>query len=222
MDGLARIVVVANTKGGVGKSTLAANLAWAFATHATLRRRVLLVDADPQASVTKWFDLATDAVPFERVQLTTARVLQGQLPRLRRQQDLILVDCPPMDSHVTAAAVAAAHLGLIPVLPSPMDMLAYSTLLPVLRQAQALNADLRLRFVVNQLSPRTVLAREVQESLTDAEVRLCRTQIHLRQVYRRAISAGTAAAAAPGPARDEIVALAKDVLHALAEKDAHA
>jgi chromosome partitioning protein len=214
----ARIVAVANTKGGVGKSTLAANLAWAFATHAPLRRRVLLVDADPQASVTKWFDLAPAELPFDRLQLTTARVLHGQLPRLLRQHDVILVDCPPMDSHVTAAAIATAHLGLIPVLPSPMDMLAYSTLLPVLRQAQAVNAGLRLRLVVNQLSPRTVLAREVQESLTDTEIPLCPTQIHLRQIYRRAIAAGTAAGARPGPARDEIVALAKDVLHALHDR----
>ncbi len=222
MDGRAYIVAVANTKGGVGKSTLSANLAWAFATHATLRRRVLLVDADPQASVTKWFDLAPEALPFDRLQLTTARVLQGQLPRLVRQHDVILVDCPPMDSNVTAAAITASHLGLIPVMPSPMDMLAYSTLLPVLRQAQAVNASLRLRFVVNQLSPRTVLAREVQESLTDTEITLCSTHIHLRQIYRRAIAAGTAAVAHAGPARDEIVALAKDVLHALQESDPQA
>jgi chromosome partitioning protein len=208
---------VANTKGGVGKSTLSANLAWALSAHAPLQRRVLLVDADPQASVTKWFDLAPEALPFDRLQLTTARVLQGQLPRLRRQHDVILVDCPPMDSNVTAAAISAAHLGLIPVLPSPMDMLAYSTLLPVLHQAKAINTDLRLRFVVNQISPRTVLAREVKESLTDTEIQLFRTHIHLRQIYRRSIADGTTAAA-----RDEIVALAKDVLHVLQEHDIQA
>jgi cellulose biosynthesis protein BcsQ len=127
-----------------------------------------------------------------------------------------------MDSNVTAAAISAAHLGLIPVLPSPMDMLAYSTLLPVLHQAKAINADLRLRFVVNQLSPRTVLAREVKESLTDTEIPLFRTHIHLRQIYRRSIADGTTAAAHAGPAHDEIVALAKDVLHALQEHDIQA
>ena len=73
-----RVITVANTKGGVGKSTLAGNLVWALATEAG--RRVLLVDADPQASVTKWFDLASQDLPFDRTQLTTARVLHHQLP----------------------------------------------------------------------------------------------------------------------------------------------
>jgi cellulose biosynthesis protein BcsQ len=64
-----------------------------------------LIDADPQASVTKWFDLATAELPFDRTQLTTARVLHQQLSRLRQQYELIVVDCPPMQSDVTATAV---------------------------------------------------------------------------------------------------------------------
>jgi chromosome partitioning protein len=129
-----QVIAIANTKGGVGKSTLAGNLVWALATQTG--RRVLLVDADPQASVTKWFDLAAEDLPFDRTQLTTARVLHQQLPRLRQAYDFIVVDCPPMQSDVTAAAVTQAGLGLVPVLPSPLDMLAYSELVPLLRQAQ--------------------------------------------------------------------------------------
>ena len=132
-----QVITIANTKGGVGKSTLAGNLTWALATQTG--RRVLLVDADPQASVTKWFDLATAELPFDRTQLTTARVLHQQLPRLRQQYELIVVDCPPMQSDVTAAAVTQADLGLVPVLPSPLDVLAYSELVPLLRQAQGMN-----------------------------------------------------------------------------------
>src|SRR3954464_3306778 len=167
MAGSGRGFAIANTKGGGGKSTLAGNLAWAFATEA--KKTVLLVDADPQASITKWFDLA-ETVPFDRTQLTTARVLQQQLPRLRQQFALILVDCPPMQSDVTASAVTQADLGLVPVQPSPLDMLAYSELVPLLRQAQGFNASLILRFVVNQVTTRTVLAGEVNESLADAEI----------------------------------------------------
>jgi chromosome partitioning protein len=208
-----RVIAIANTKGGVGKSTLAGNLVWALATQTG--RRILLVDADPQASVTKWFDLAAEELLFDRTQLTTARVLHQQLPRLRQQYDLIIVDCPPMQSDVTAAAVTQANLGLVPVLPSPLDVLAYSELVPLLRQAQGVNTTLRLHFVINQLAPRTALAREVRETLADADIPVLPTYVHDRQMYRRVVAQGHTVLSEAGPARDEILALMKDVLDAL-------
>jgi chromosome partitioning protein len=208
------IIAAANTKGGVGKSTLAGNLAWAFATHESQPKRVMLVDADPQASITKWFDLS-DAIPFDRIQLSTARVLQHQLPRLREEYQVIIVDCPPMQSDITAAAVAQADLALIPVQPSPLDVLAYSELVPLLRQAQGFNPALKLRFVVNQLTPRTVLGRDVAESLADAEIPMMQTMIHSRQAYRRVIALGGSVVTESEPGRDEIIALAGDITHAL-------
>lgn len=48
-----RIITVINAKGGVGKSTVAMNLAAAFARQ---RSRVLLSDLDPQAQLTEWLD----------------------------------------------------------------------------------------------------------------------------------------------------------------------
>ncbi len=209
-----RVVAIANTKGGVGKSTIAGNLAWTFATQDGLTRRILLADADPQATVTKWFDL-TESVPFDRIQLTTARVLQHQLPRFREQYRLTLVDCPPMESDVTAAAVTQADLAIIPVQPSPIDILAYGDFLPLLRQTQKLNPSLKLRFVVNQLAPRTVLAREVGDSLADSDVPLLPTMLHYRQIYRRVVISGSSVVGQNGPARDEIINLAKDIDHAL-------
>jgi chromosome partitioning protein len=213
-----KVVAVANTKGGVGKSTIAGNLAWAFATQEDSRQRVLLVDADSQASITKWFDLS-DTVPFERIQLTTARVLQHQLPRLRQQYELILVDCPPMQSEVTAAAVTQADLGVVPVQPSPLDILAYTDLVPLLRQAQGFNAALKLRFVVNQLSPRTVLGGEVAISLAEAGIPLLPTMIHDRQIYRLVVAQGASVVGESGPAREEILALTRDLLHVLEGKE---
>src|SRR5262245_56211220 len=210
------VVAVANTKGGVGKSTIAGNLAWAFATIPEGPRPVMLVDADPQASLTKWFDL-TDTSPFDRTQLNTARVLQQQLSRLRWQYELGLVDCPPMQSDITAAAVAQADLALVPVHPSPLDVLAYSDLVPLLRQAQGLNQDLKIRFVINTLTPHTVLGRDIEESLSDAQIPLLRTMLHYRQAYRRVVAEGRSVIVQSGPARDEILNLAKDVSNACAD-----
>lgn len=212
MDG-GRVIAVANTKGGVGKSTLSGNLAWAF-SEKDFALKVLLVDADHQASVTKWFDLAED-VPFDRMQLTTARVLHQQVPRLRMRYEIIILDCPPMQGDVTAAALTQADFGLVPVQPSPIDVLAYSELVPLLRQAQSVRPDLVIRFVINQLAPRTVLGREVEESLKDAEIESMKTHLHSRQMYRKVVAQGASVVSEAGPARDEIMALAHEVLNVI-------
>ena len=112
-----------------------------------------------------------------------------------------MVDCPPMRSDVTAGAVTQADLGLVPVLPSPLDVLAYSELVPLFLQAQGVNPALILHFVINRLAPRTALAREVHETLTDADIPVLPTYIHDRQLYRRIVAQGASvlSEADPGP-----------------------
>jgi len=209
------VLALANTKGGVGKSTAAGNLAWAFATR-DRAAKVLLIDADVQASVTRWFDLAPpESVPFDRIQLTTARSLQAQVPRLRHQYQLVVIDCPPMQSDITAAAMISSDMGLIPVQPSPLDVMAYGELLPLLQQAQGLNPKLKLRFVVNQLAAGTILAREVIESLAEFDIPMTPTPLHARQAYRKVVAEGLSVVTRQGPACDEVMALAAEVLNVL-------
>jgi cellulose biosynthesis protein BcsQ len=78
-----------------------------------------------------------------------------------------------------------------------------------------MNPSLALRFLINQLAPRTALAREVRETLADADIPVLPTYIHDRQVYRRVVAQGATVVSEPGPARAEILAQMKDVLDAL-------
>jgi energy-converting hydrogenase Eha subunit F len=59
------------------------------------------------------------------------------------------------------------------------------------------------------------LAREVQDTLADAEIPVLPTYVHDRQLYRRVVAQGGSVISEPGPARDEILALMKGVLDAL-------
>lgn len=210
---MATVIAFANTKGGVGKTTLSGNVAWALAElHSD--DKVLYLDADPQASGTDWFDMAPDdeQPPFTRGQLNTPQGLNTQVRRLRDGYDWIVIDCPPMQGAVSKAALLQSDLGVLPVQPSPLDMLAYTKLVPVIEDVRAMRPELPLRYVVNQLSSGTVLGDAVRGSLAETEIEILKTTIHDRQAYRRVVSGGGSVVQRKGAARDEVLLLARELV----------
>lgn len=119
---MAVVLTVAQQKGGAGKTTLAANLAAALAP----RRRVVLVDIDPQHSLARWHALRaarTGAAPVALSDVSGWR-LAAELDRLRRGHDVLIVDSPPQIDTDARLAVRGADLVLVPLQPSPPDLWA--------------------------------------------------------------------------------------------------
>jgi chromosome partitioning protein len=117
------VITIAQQKGGAGKTMLAANLSAAFAT----RRRVALLDIDPQRSLARWH-----AIRLARTQSATAIAfsdasgwrLAAELDRLRRDCDVLVVDSPPQIDTDARRAVRVADLVLVPVQASAPDLWA--------------------------------------------------------------------------------------------------
>ena len=212
----AKIIAVCNQKGGSGKTTLSMQLAGALARRGS---KVLVVDADPQGTATRWAASADDEKPFPAsvVGLSAASTkVHREVKKFVDDYGYIIIDCPPAaDSPVPQSALLVADLALVPVIPSPLDMWAAVGIREVIANVGDINEELKSRLVINQLQPNTTLAKESLEVLPEFGIELCETYMRQRQVYRQSAvfgqtvhDFGSKAAAAV----EEVEALTDEVL----------
>lgn len=142
------IILIASTKGGAGKSTVATNLAVSLAAEG---RDVLLVDADKQATSRKWHSRRPEdlvQVHIAQVSGNTTRALKDYAARY----DCVVVDAGGAATPELASAAAIADLVLIPIRPSIADIDALHDLLEVLETAAGINERMEVRALVNAAS----------------------------------------------------------------------
>jgi len=211
----AKIVTVLNQKGGPGKTTVTMQLG---GTLARRHHRVLIIDADPQATATRWASSAPDDSEFPATVSGLAAAgekVHREVKKYVDDYEVILVDCPPaVDSPVPQSALIISDLALVPVIPSPLDLWASVGIRKLIETVQDLNEGLQARVVVNQIQPNTTLAREVLEILPEYNIPLLETRLRQRQAYRAsAVYGGTVhdLGSRAAPAVAEVDALTDEV-----------
>ena len=145
------IVAVVNEKGGVGKSSLAVNLATA---RARCGRDVLLVDTDPQGSAMKWSGErdASKTTPRLPTISKTGKGLQAEVADLGRRYQDIVIDTGGRDSPETRAALVSSHVVVVPAQASQADLWSLEGLARLVDAARGFNPDLRAIVVVTRAS----------------------------------------------------------------------
>lgn len=158
------IVAIGNLKGGVGKSTLAVNLACELAAS----RKVYLIDADAQETAAEWMAGGSLPIHGEALALDDERKAGAWIKRVRAAEaDLVLIDLPPHTGAATAAALIVADLFLVPVAPSGLDLRAAVKALDLLREARQArgHGQPRALLVPSRVDRRTGAGREIEAAL---------------------------------------------------------
>jgi chromosome partitioning protein len=204
------IIGVLNRKGGVGKTTVAINVA---ATLAAAGGRVLLVDADPQASALSWSSMR-EREPLFAVVGMARPTLHRELPGMARRYDVVMIDGAPGVNDLGRAAILASDLVLVPVQPSPYDIWAAAETVQLIREARQLRASLKGAFIINRKIANTALGREAATALAQFDLPVLATALNQRVIYAESAARGLAVieAAPNSEAAREMGHLAKQIL----------
>jgi chromosome partitioning protein len=207
------IISLLNQKGGVGKTTLAVNLAMGLSER---DNRVMLIDADPQGSSLTWSGNREGEAPFPVVGIPKP-TLHKELPKLVNNYDFIIVDGPPRVYDVTRSAILASDLILIPVTPSPYDVWATEETVKVIQEVKPFKESLKSFFVINRKIMNTVIGRDVIDALANYDIPVMQSQLCQRVGFAETAGEGkTVLETAPeSQASDEIRALIQEILEAL-------
>jgi chromosome partitioning protein len=203
-----RVITVAQQKGGSGKTTLAANLAVAWAQAG---QRVALVDTDPQGSLGRWFLARRERMGAPGMELSTASAwgVSYECEKLRRAADIVIVDTPPKADADLRPALREADLVLVPVATSHVDLWATEGVLDLCRREGR-----PALIVLTRAKAGTRLAGEVERVAAGLAGGVAAARLADRVVYAEALGEGLSAseAARGGPAAAEVAQLAAEVM----------
>lgn len=206
------VVVIAGRKGGIGKSTIAGNLAAEFFA---MGHTVAAIDADPQHSLAAWAEQGSGMLSrcVEKVKRGPEE-LRAKVRAAQQAVDIVLVDTPPGMLEVAYQAMLLADLVLLPCGPSPLDIFPLKEALGLALKARAERRSKkpRIRFVPSKVLKNTNLGRGLSSSLEELGKKVL-PGVGQRIIIAEAVMSGlTVREFAPGStAQEEFESLAKAV-----------
>ena len=183
------VIAFVNTKGGVGKSTLAGNLAVYLYD---LGKAVAFVDADHHVSSSVWMREVESQLPIWAS--TDPNAILDRVPTLAGEFHTVVIDGPGSLDEVTRTIALVADRLVIPCVPGMFDARATQTFVTVLnrlRDVRQGRPDILL--VKNKVQTNTHLTNDLRDASTKMGLPIAQAEIHLRQVHSDVVTQGTVA-----------------------------
>jgi chromosome partitioning protein len=201
----AKVITIAQQKGGAGKTTVAIHLAVAWSQRG---KRVAIVDIDPQGSLGYWHKVREEKFGEGYTGLTFSTLsgwrVGSEITRLKRHHDLIIIDSPPHTETEARTAIRNSDFIIVPVQPSPTDLWATKATLDI-----AKSENIPVRVVLNRLSANSKIAEIIAAELPS----LAKSSLGNRVLFASSIMEGRSATevSPASAAAQEVKALAEEI-----------
>lgn len=167
-------ITFTNTKGGVGKSTLATHLAiWLFDRG----YRVALLDTDPQGTSSDWLRKAEPQITVRAS--GDSDVIQSARVELLASHDFVIADAPGEEGEAANAVTLLSDLAILPLQPTKPDVRALKDALKTIRLAHAMTSGQRPEtvLVLNCVRKNSLRTKALRRQLDGLGIRVANAEV---------------------------------------------
>jgi chromosome partitioning protein len=150
-------IVLASRKGGAGKTTISCHLA--VEAERAGDGPVAIIDTDNMAGLSRWWDARKATTPVIFSPKTTLAIALDEIRELGYRW--VIIDTPPALNNSVSDTVLLADLVLVPVQPTPDDLLAVQVTVDLVKRTKK-----PLVFVINRVKPRVKLTGQAAIALS--------------------------------------------------------
>ena len=177
------IISVAHQKGGVGKSTLAYNLASYFVQR---KDKCAIVDSDHQGTITDLFVSFGEDDKLGGIDLIQRNSISNYKALLEKEEyDLIIIDTPPYISTEIVDIFNISDFILIPTKPAVNDFLAIDRTLDFAKKCKQDHPNVHLGIVINMAISGSKFTQDIRNELSNKNVRVMDSEIGQRVEFTR-------------------------------------
>lgn len=208
---MAKVISFLNGKGGVGKTTLALNVATSLGNGGY---NVMAVDTDPQFSLSDFYH---EKMPFDISEADSEKEVY-KVKKKYDNYDYIIIDGAGSLSNISSSAVFMSDLVVMPLTPSALDYKASGSLVDVIEARNETQPNKVIaRWLINKVVPGTVMTNVLKSAIAESGIEAFRTTIAQRQSYIRSLNeeGSTIYDSKDNQAKGEIDVLVKEILEVL-------